>query len=110
MVEITNFRQGAILNHNHGVESEKSLKIKVEGISSAGYPVKINDVPAAMVGRYFSADVELTEKFNNVCASVMTPFGIFKQELVLVWDKKSGETASGTGIRPLLLERSETDP
>ena len=89
MVEITNFRQGAILNHNHGVESEKSLKIKVEGISSAGYPVKINDVPAAMVGRYFSADVELTEKFNNVCASVMTPFGIFKQELVLVWDKKS---------------------
>ena len=39
MIEITNLRQGAILNHNHGRECEKALVIPVEGISEAGYPV-----------------------------------------------------------------------
>ena len=62
MIEITNFRQGAILNHNHGVESEKSLKVCIEGVSSAGFPVRVNGVQAEMDGQHFCAEIDLTEK------------------------------------------------
>ena len=89
MIEITSHRQGAILNRHHGVESAKSLKITIQGISDTGFPVKVNGVPALMDGRNFSAEVELTGKINSVTASVMTPYGIYSQELTLVWDKKS---------------------
>lgn len=89
MIEITNLRQGAVLNHNHGVETEKALTIPVEGISESGAPVTVNGVPAEMDGRRFSAEIPLTEKFNSVKAEVITPFGNFSQELTAVWDKKS---------------------
>ncbi|MBR2345187.1 MAG: hypothetical protein IKA71_05315 [Lentisphaeria bacterium] len=89
MIEITSHRQGAVLNHNHGVENEKSLTVKIQGISDMGCPVKINGIPAEMIGRNFSADVELTEKFNTVTAEAVTPYGSYTQSLVLVWDKKS---------------------
>ena len=89
MIEITNFRQGAILNHNHGVESEKSLKVCIEGVSSAGFPVRVNGVQAEMDGQHFCAEIDLTEKINNVRAETTTAYGTFAQELVLVWDKKS---------------------
>jgi len=89
MIEITNFRQGAVLNHNHGVETEKSLKIRICGITDSSIPVKVNGIPAEMDGRNFSCDIELTEKYNTVCAEAVTPYGSFSQKLVLVWDKKS---------------------
>ena len=89
MLEITSHRQGAILNHNHGIETEKSLKITVSGISDSGQPVKVNGKPAIMEGRNFSAEIELTQKLNPVTASVVTPYGEYSQTLVLVWDKKS---------------------
>lgn len=89
MIEITNFRQGAVLNHNHGVETEHGLKIRICGITDSSIPVKINGVPAETDGRNFSCDVELTEKINTVCAEAITPYGTFSQKLVLVWDKKS---------------------
>jgi len=89
MIEITNFRQGAILNHNHGVETEKGLTVTVCGLSDGGYPVKVNGVPAEMNGRNFSCPVELTAKINPVQATVITPYGEFSQILTLVWDKKS---------------------
>ncbi|MBR2426564.1 MAG: hypothetical protein IKB16_07465 [Lentisphaeria bacterium] len=89
MIDITSHRQGAILNHNHGVETDSGLKIRVEGISETGRPVKINGVPAEMDGRIFRADVELKEQYNNIKASVLTPSGNYSQELTLVWDKKS---------------------
>ena len=89
MIDITNYRQGAILNHNHGKETEKSLLVTIEGISEYGRPVKVNGVPATMDGRRFIADVELTQKINEVTASVLTPFGTYSQTLTLVWDKKS---------------------
>jgi hypothetical protein len=69
MIEITSHRQGAILNHNHGIETESSLKIRVEGISESGRPVKVNGIPAEMDGRIFRADVELKEKFNKITAN-----------------------------------------
>ncbi|MDD2480097.1 MAG: hypothetical protein PHS31_09420 [Victivallaceae bacterium] len=89
MIEITNYRQGAILNHNHGRETEESLLVKIEGLSDMGCPVKINDVPAEMDGRRFTAEIKLTEKINVIKASSLTPYGYFSQELTLVWDKKS---------------------
>lgn len=89
MIEITSHRQGAILNHNHGTETEKSLSVHIEGISSSGARVKINGIKAEMDGRRFAAPVKLTEKINTVTASIHTPYGVFSQEIVLVWDKKS---------------------
>ncbi len=89
MIEITNYRQGAILNHNHGKESRKLLKVTVQGISEGGWPVMVNGLPAVMEGRRFSAEVELTQRINVVKASVLTPYGTYSQELTLVWDKKS---------------------
>ncbi|MBQ6472473.1 MAG: hypothetical protein IJJ33_10850 [Victivallales bacterium] len=89
MLEITNVRQGAILNHNHGQETKDSLVIRLEGLSDAGYPVKINGVPAVMDGRRFACELALTKKLNAVTASVLTPFGTFSQEITLVWDKAS---------------------
>ena len=89
MLNITNFRQGAVLNHNHGKETDKGLTIQIEGISDYGRPVKINGRPAEMDGRIFRAEIELTKKLNDVTASVLTPFGTYSQSLTLVWDKKS---------------------
>ena len=89
MIEITNLRQGAILNSNHGIETSDALEITVQGISENGLPVFINDNPAEMDGRFFTCQVKLTQKFNTVVASVITPYGKFSQELVLVWDKAS---------------------
>ena len=89
MVEISNFRQGAILNYNHGRELADELQITVEGISNAGYPVKVNGVRAVMDGRRFSADIALKQKINTVRAESVTPYGTFAQEIVLVWDKRS---------------------
>ena len=89
MIEITSHRQGAILNHHHGEENADHLKITLKGISETGRPVKVNGVPAVMDGRNFSAEIELTQKVNPVTASVMTPYGVYSQELSLVWDKKS---------------------
>lgn len=89
MLEITSHRQGAILNHNHGIETENSLKVTVSGISDSGQPVKVNGIPAVMEGRLFSAEIELTQKLNQVTASVTTPYGEYSQSIVLVWDKKS---------------------
>ena len=89
MVEITNFRQGAVLNHNHGTESEKALHITIEGISRSGYPVYVNGIKAEMDGQHFTVDIDLTQKINTVCAKTTTPYGTYSQELTLVWDKKS---------------------
>lgn len=89
MISITSHRQGAILNHNHGVETAKSLTVKIEGISEGGFPVTVNGIAAEMNGRSFSCDIDLTEKFNTVTACVNSPYGSFTQSLVLVWDKAS---------------------
>ena len=88
MIEITNIRQGAILNHNHGKETDSSLSILLEGFCS-GRPVKVNGEKADMVGRRFSKEIALTKKFNEITVSEQTPFGLYSQQIVVVWDKKS---------------------
>ena len=46
MVEITNIRQGAVLNHNPGTETDDGLTVTVEGISASGRPVRVKGTPA----------------------------------------------------------------
>ncbi|MBE6358648.1 MAG: hypothetical protein E7057_05305 [Lentisphaerae bacterium] len=89
MIRITNFRQGAVLNHNHGTETVSELMIKVEGLSDLGTPVEVNGIPAVMDGRRFCAAVPLKQKINSVVAKTITPYGSYAQNLTLVWDKKS---------------------
>ena len=88
MIEITSIRQGAILNHNHGKESDDALTILLEGFGS-GRPVKVNGEAAEMAGRRFTKEIALTEKINNITVSEMTPYGLYSQEITVVWDKKS---------------------
>ena len=89
MLSISNFREGAILNHQHGTESDKSLTVIIEGVNSLGTPVKVNGKTAMQNGLHFSCPVELTEKINIVEAVTRTCYGEFSQKITLVWDKKS---------------------
>ena len=89
MLSITNFREGAILNAHHGLESDNALRIRIEGINSFGTPVRVNGIAARQDGLHFSAEIDLTCKINIVEVSTVTCYGEFVQKLTLVWDKKS---------------------
>ena len=89
MISITNLREGAVLNHHHGIETGKSLTITVEGVNQYASPVRINGIPAESDGLHFTAVVPLTEKINFIEASTRTPYGDFSQKICVVWDKKS---------------------
>ena len=89
MLQITNIRQGAVLNHNHGKESEKGLEVRFEGFSDFPGPVKLNGQTAQRDGRRFFGDVLLTEKINTVTAESLSAYGSFSQSIKVVWDKKS---------------------
>ncbi len=89
MLQITNIRQGAILNHNHGKEDETGLTVLFEGISDFPGPVTLNGVPARRDGRRFMGEVTLTQKINTVTAESVSAYGNFSQSIVVVWDKKS---------------------
>ena len=89
MLSISNFREGAIVNRHHGVETDKSLTVVVEGVNTFGTPVRVNGKLARQTGLHFSAPVELTEKINIVEAATTTCYGEFTQKITLVWDKKS---------------------
>lgn len=89
MLYITSHRQGAILNHSHGIESPQGLEVEIEGISVQGTPVLVNGIPAAMDGQRFTAKAHLREKVNRIVASTRTRTGTFTQEQVLLWDRGS---------------------
>ncbi len=89
MITITNIREGALVNHLHGIEDENTLTIPVEVLNSYGTPVKINGIPALQDGLRFTAQVPLTGKINVIEASTVTAYGEFSQKLTVVWDKKS---------------------
>ena len=76
MLEITSFRNGEILNHNHGIESEKGLEIEIRGIAAPQSRVTVNGVQAQRNDREFSAKIILTEKVNKVTAIARDKFGL----------------------------------
>ena len=89
MLSISNFREGAIVNRHHGMETDRSLTVVVEGGNTFGTPVRVNGKLPRQTGLHFSASVELTEKINIVEAATTTCYGEFTQKITLVWDKKS---------------------
>ena len=89
MLEVTSFRNGAVLNHSHGAETDEFLEIKVEGIADPQAFVTVNGAEARRADRSFSAPVRLTEKINEIVVSADGHFGETILKLTVLWDKKS---------------------
>ena len=89
MFDITFPRQGAILNRHDGIENNTSLKIKVTGVCDMPGTIKINGIPAQRSGKDFSAEIELKEPFNTICAEMEDDFGLLARTVRVLWDKAS---------------------
>ena len=89
MLEITNLRDGAILNRHHGVETPEGLKIIVEGIADPQAEVKVNGQTASRRDRNFSAEVMLTRRINKITAEASDYYGERSLTLTVMWDKAS---------------------
>ena len=75
MLEITNFRDGQILNRHYGRESADALEITLEGIAPPQELVTVNGIPARRHDRIFTADIKLTQKINRITVSSDGYFG-----------------------------------
>ena len=53
MLEITNLRDGAVLNRHKGIETEKYLEIQVEGLAEPQAEVTVNGQPVIRRDRQF---------------------------------------------------------
>ena len=89
MLEITNYRDGAVLDHNHGVETDQYLEITVEGIAAPQAEVRVNGILADRRDRNFSCRVRLDAQVNTITAESSDYFGIKTQTITVLWDKKS---------------------
>lgn len=89
MLEITNLRDGAVLNHHHGKETEDYLEICVCGLTSSQAAVRVNGVDAERHDRNFSAVIRLTEKINRITVEADDYYGIESRTITVAWDKKS---------------------
>lgn len=89
MLEVTSFRNGAVLNHSHGAETDDFLEIKVDGIADPQAFVTVNGAEACRADRSFSATVRLPEKINEIVVSADGHFGEVILRLTVLWDKKS---------------------
>ena len=89
MIEITNVRNGAILNSSHGIETSDSLLFNVEGIASSRAIVKVNGIIAKKKDRNFSCAIKLTEKINKITVEATDAYGVHTQSITVVWDKAS---------------------
>lgn len=59
MLEITNYRNGQIVNRNHGTETAQSLTVTVEGLADCAGRVLLNGQPVTACGKRFHGDVTL---------------------------------------------------
>ena len=89
MLEITNLRDGAILNRHHGIETENYLEIKIEGLANPQAEVTVNGAPVVRYDRQFFATVRLTQRINKITAVASDYFGERTLTLTVMWDKKS---------------------
>ncbi len=89
MLEITNLRNGAVLNRNHGVENDEYLEFELQGLADPQALVRINDTPAERDDRRFHGKVRLSAKLNEIIVSADSQFGESRQRLTVAWDKKS---------------------
>jgi len=89
MLEILYPRNGAVLNHKHGIETEDALEIEVRGLCGLDGAVLVNGIEAEFDGRTFCAKVKLREKFNVIRAEIEDSNGKSIREIQVVWDKAS---------------------
>ncbi|MBR2874138.1 MAG: hypothetical protein IKB99_11630 [Lentisphaeria bacterium] len=89
MLEITNLRDGAILNRHHGIETENYLEIKIEGLAAPQAEVTVNGEAVLRYDRQFFATVRLTQRINKITAVASDYFGERTLTLTVMWDKKS---------------------
>lgn len=89
MLEITNLRDGAVLNRHSGIETEEYLEITVEGLANPQAGVTVNGVPATRRDRQFFATLRLTERVNKITAAASDYFGERTLTITVLWDKKS---------------------
>ena len=89
MLEITNFRDGAVLNHMDGKETEAGLEIELQGVASSQAEVSIDGVPASRCDRNFSGKVLLDKVLNKVTVTADDAFGVRTQTIELAYDRKS---------------------
>ena len=76
MLEITNLRDGAILNRHHGTETPDYLEITVEGIADTQAAVTVNGQAVRRRDRNFSAKVRLTQRINKITAEASDYYGV----------------------------------
>ena len=89
MLEITNYRDGAVLDRHNGTETADYLEITVEGLAAPQAEVRVNGVAAQRRDRFFSCKIRLTEKINTITAESSDYFGIKTQTITVMWDKNS---------------------
>ena len=89
MLEITSHRNGEILCHKHGRETDDALWIELCGIADSQSKVTVNGIPAARHDRVFKAEIPLRERISRVTAVAHDKYGERTQTIVLVWDKAS---------------------
>lgn len=89
MLEITNLRDGAVLDRNSGIETGEYLEIKVEGLAAPQADITVNNIPAQRRDRNFSCTVRLTDKINKITVESNDYFGVKTQTITVLWDKKS---------------------
>ncbi|MBE6377645.1 MAG: hypothetical protein E7051_02370 [Lentisphaerae bacterium] len=89
MLEITNLRDGAVLDRNFGTETADYLEIKVQGIADPQAEVKVNGETACRHDRNFCATVKLTKKINEITVVADSYFGKEALTITVAWDKNS---------------------
>ena len=89
MLEITNLRDGAVLNRHDGRETAEYLEITVRGLTSPQSEVTVNGQPAEKFDREFQATIRLTDRINRITAAAGDAYGERTQTITVVWDKGS---------------------
>lgn len=89
MLEIASHRNGAVLNHNDGLETDNFLEIKISGLADPQAAVTVNGEKTFRSDRLFSAPIRLDKKINKVTVNSHSKFGDCQQTITLVWDKNS---------------------
>lgn len=85
MTRITRPIDGAILNHNHGVLSDKRLTITVSGTAEGAGPVLVNDRKAAREEDRFSCEVALEKAETTVQVTQNNE----EDSITVLWDIES---------------------
>ena len=89
LLEVTNFRSGAVLDYNDGIENSDHLEITLEGIADPEAEVRIDGNPVKRLDKRFSGKAYLKKKINQVVVTSSNQYGELAHALTLVWDKQA---------------------